>query len=41
MRDTHADLTWRLNFGIARGPAAIELALLTGLDVGAEPPSPD
>ena len=29
MRDTHAHLTWRLNFGIARGPAAIELALLT------------
>ena len=29
MRDTHAHLTWRLNFGIARGLAALELALLT------------
>ena len=30
MRDTHAHLTWRLNFGIARGQAAqTQLALLT------------
>ena len=29
MRDTHAHLTWRLNFGIARGLAALPLALLT------------
>ena len=30
MRDTHAHLTWRLNFGIARELAALELALLKG-----------
>ena len=24
MRDTHAHLTWRLNFGIARGPALLD-----------------
>ena len=29
MRIVHAHLTLRLNFGIARGPAAFGLALLT------------
>ena len=29
MRDMHAHLTWRLNFGIARGLTALELALFT------------
>ena len=33
MRDTHAHLTWRLNFGIARGLAALGLALLTAYEL--------